>query len=279
MANQPNIEQMRCPAAEPLFADYIDGTLDEATRLQVERHIASCVECADEVKHIQAGKDWLHLLHDEDLATAAPAGLAEKVLARTQGGGMAGAVATPAAAGRAPWRQVNLAAVRGSMQRTGLFEPRLIMTAAMAFFSVSITMNILGIRLSDLQPQNLRHTVLRTYSDTSAHVTRYYENIRVVYQLESRVRELRRAAEASDAQRLQQQQQQQNRKSPQNSTPPQSNRSHSSLNDGVAGRGNHSGKAEAAPAPVILGDALEADLATRPANEWLKSMAAERSMA
>jgi ABC-type multidrug transport system fused ATPase/permease subunit len=169
---------------------------------------------------------------------------------------------------------VNLAAVRSNMARTGLMDARLMMTAAMAFFSISITLNVAGIRLNDLRPSNLRHTVVRTYSDTNAHVERYYENMRVVYQLESRVRELRRAAEASDAAIRTTRQPQQRRKSTSGSpgteqmTPqsmPQSN-SRPAPSDGVArrdkaGKKSHTDTEPAPPAASpVTGDVLEASL-------------------
>jgi hypothetical protein len=180
-----------------------------------------------------------------------------------------------------------MAAVRGNLARTGMrqggiLDPRMMLTAAMAFFSISITMNVAGIRLGDLRPSNLKHTVTRTYSDTNAHVQHYYENMRVVYQLESRVRELRRAAEASDAAvRSARPQQQQHRKAgaanlPTGNTPggeqttpqttPQSN-TRPMVSDGVARRDSGKGgeghpqkksQTDDDPAPPVLGDVLQA---------------------
>ena len=72
------------------------------------------------------------------------------------------------------------------------------MTAAMAFFSIALTLNLTGIkvtqlRAADFQPSRLRATLTRQYYSTNEQVTKYYENLRLVYEMESRVRELRRS--------------------------------------------------------------------------------------
>jgi hypothetical protein len=63
----------------------------------------------------------------------------------------------------------------------------------MAFFSLSVALSVLGVKPADLRQLSLRPTVLRhTYYNAEARVVRYYENIRLVYEVESRVRELKR---------------------------------------------------------------------------------------
>jgi hypothetical protein len=72
------------------------------------------------------------------------------------------------------------------------FQPRMAMTAAMAFVSIALTLNLTGVRLknlraSDFTPSGLRRNV----ADASASAARSFQNMRVVYQVESRVSELR----------------------------------------------------------------------------------------
>src|SRR5690348_12762789 len=79
-----------------------------------------------------------------------------------------------------------------------ILQPRFAMSFAMAFFSISSLLNLAGMRklnVAALRPSAVRDTVLRTYNDTQARVVRYYENLRFIYELESRMRELRNAAE------------------------------------------------------------------------------------
>ena len=73
------------------------------------------------------------------------------------------------------------------------------MTLAMAFFSIAQTLNLTGVKVTDLraadfQPSRLRANLTRTYYSTNEQVTKYYKNLRLVYEMESRVRELRRSS-------------------------------------------------------------------------------------
>jgi hypothetical protein len=79
-------------------------------------------------------------------------------------------------------------------------EPRLLMTAAMAFFSIALTLNLTGVRLSslrlaDLRPANIRSFMERRLTMASVPIVRYYDHLRFVYEVESRMRELRRSTE------------------------------------------------------------------------------------
>jgi hypothetical protein len=81
-----------------------------------------------------------------------------------------------------------------------LMQPRLAMTAAMAFFSIALTMNLTGVKLSELRASDLTPTNLkRSFYHADASVVRYYTNLRVVYELESRVRDLQRSNESDNA--------------------------------------------------------------------------------
>jgi hypothetical protein len=79
-------------------------------------------------------------------------------------------------------------------------EPRLLMTAAMAFFSIALTLNLTGVRLSTLRISDLRPTAVRSFMErrltmASTPIIRYYDHLRFVYEVESRMRELRRTTQ------------------------------------------------------------------------------------
>jgi hypothetical protein len=77
-----------------------------------------------------------------------------------------------------------------------MLQPRLAMTAAMAFFSIALTLNLTGVRLSSLRASDLKPSSLkRTAYETKARVVRYSDNLRVVYELESRVHDLQRSSD------------------------------------------------------------------------------------
>src|SRR6202034_1757995 len=79
-------------------------------------------------------------------------------------------------------------------------EPRLLMTAAMAFFSIALTLSITGVRISsikmtDLRPASVRSMLEKRIMTASTPIVRYYDHLRFVYEVESRMRELRQSTE------------------------------------------------------------------------------------
>jgi hypothetical protein len=106
--------------------------------------------------------------------------------------------ALPAAAGTTVpdfvppvWQQPGFfARLRASVQ------PRLVMTAAMAFFSIALTLSMTGVHLTALQWSDLRPSAVRSYmerqlAEASVPIVRYYDHLRFVYEVKSKVRELR----------------------------------------------------------------------------------------
>ena len=72
-------------------------------------------------------------------------------------------------------------------------QPRFAMSFGMAFFSLSISLSLAGVKVSDVRRVDLRPSAIkRTYYETTGRVVKYYENIRFVYEIESRVREFKR---------------------------------------------------------------------------------------
>jgi hypothetical protein len=204
------VRVLRCDEWENLIADALDQTLTAADAVAFARHHRECALCAQMLKETQQGKAWMEYLAVEP---EFPPGLLDKILARTSERPLLGddsgvksdvgpGVALPvrAVAARPAWRRgVLTSQIRQAARQ--VLEPRLMMTAAMAFFSIALTLNLTGIKLTelrpaDLQPSRLRATLTRQYYSTNEQVMKYYENLRVVYEMEARVRELRRATEA-----------------------------------------------------------------------------------
>jgi hypothetical protein len=85
-----------------------------------------------------------------------------------------------------------------------MLQPRLAMTAAMAFFSIALTLNLTGVRITDLRASDLKpSSILRSCYEAKAKVVRYSDNLRVVYELESRVRDLQRSSDDDGSNRTQ----------------------------------------------------------------------------
>jgi hypothetical protein len=83
-------------------------------------------------------------------------------------------------------------------------EPRLMLTAAMAFFSIAMTLGLTGIRFSSLRlsdlrpgsfPSQARSFLERRFTMASTPIIRYYDHSRLVYEVQTRMRELRRTTQ------------------------------------------------------------------------------------
>jgi hypothetical protein len=207
-----------CVVCEMMLPEAVDGTLDAADKRVFEAHVAGCTACSQELAEAQRGAAWLGMLKSQ--APEPPAHLLAKILAETSGAGQqavtvserapsvsAGRAFEPSApswslpsAGRgqsaglgmrwAAFRQsISEAFSMGAVQSA--FQPRMAMTAAMAFFSIALTLNLMGVRLRDLRAEDFSASgIKRTVADTSASLTRTFQNNRSVYQVESRLREL-----------------------------------------------------------------------------------------
>ena len=211
-----------CARCEAMLADALDGTLSAEDQTLFDRHMTECGPCSQLLAEAKRGAAWLEMLRDPQ--PEPPADLLDKIFAQTGGGPVAipaartaHVVGTPAlASGYAPGAGHPVAyrnvipfgqRIKAAFQHAGM-QPRLAMTAAMAFFSIALTMNLTGVRLSDL---SLRPSAIkRQFSQANASVARYYEGLRVVYELESRLRDLQTVQGDEGA-------------GPQQSAPPQQN--------------------------------------------------------
>lgn len=206
----PSAEGSRldCAAVELHLAEWAEGGLNEAERVRMEAHVTGCPACREALEQARRGREWMLLLKQE--APQVPAHLLERILSMTQeagaphapatgGRGLAAAGAGAMAAGEnAPVWQKNSVVV---LRRT-LFEPRMALVASMAFFSITLTLNLMGVRLRSLQladftPTGMRRAVTRQYVQADSRVVRYYQNLRFVYEVEARVQELKRATQAA----------------------------------------------------------------------------------
>ena len=201
MANLTKFDEMdggkpaACEVCEAMLPDAVDGLLSADEQRVFDAHVTGCVACAQELEAAQRGAAWLAMLKSQ--TPEVPAGLLTKILEGTTGVAPTVAPAYVPVAQPAPaWAITSLwsravAAFRIDGSRM-TFQPRLAMTAAMAFFSIALTMNLTGVRLnnlhaSDFTPSGLWHNA----GNMSASAARSFQNMRVVYQVESRVSELR----------------------------------------------------------------------------------------
>jgi anti-sigma factor RsiW len=224
VANMSQFEEFEqrptaCAVCETMLPEAVDGMLSEAEQSAFDRHVAGCVECARELAEARRGAAWLSLLKSR--APEPPAGLLAKILAETTGAVQheIGTVTTPVPAVPSwqpavtptpvphpgftdPWaafRKFWTDLLPTETTRV-IFQPRFAMTAAMAFFSIALTLNLAGVRLRDLRASNFTPSALkRTVADMDASATRTFQNNRAVYQVESRLSELHNDDEMNNA--------------------------------------------------------------------------------
>lgn len=185
---------LRCEEWEALLVDALDGMLPATESAAFEAHSEECKACAELLAHTKQGREWLGYLHREP---EVPGDLLAKILTRTTG-----AEGIPLAVAAGP--QPAIPYTRSIPFRRSFYETRLLMTAAMAFFSIALTLNLAGVKLSnlrlaDLKPSAISGTLSRQFYGTKEQVVKYYDNLRFVYQMESKVRELRRDVEEQPA--------------------------------------------------------------------------------
>jgi hypothetical protein len=206
MADRGNIPNSpACGLWETLLADALDGLLRPEDEATFSSHMAICPACTALFEEARRGREWLEYL---SLEPEVPAGLLDKILAQTGPGHTAEyklATADNVVPMIPAWQKPGL------MGRIRQFaEPRLLMTAAMAFFSIALTLNMTGVRITDLRLSDLRPTAIRSYMErrlnmASTPIIRYYDHLRLVYEVQSRMREMRRNTTQSEGTSNQQQ--------------------------------------------------------------------------
>ena len=179
---------MQCNEFEQLLTDALDGVLGEAELGRFQAHARVCRACGPLLAEVEAGRGWLKGLTEVE----APANLVSNILASTTGVDIQRLRAAHTAQPRISWWEQVQASLLEPIWST-VRQPRFAMSFGMAFFALSVGLTVAGVKPADLRSINLRPAAIRhTYYNTQARVVRYYENVRIVYEVESRVREIRR---------------------------------------------------------------------------------------
>ena len=182
-------DPQHCAQCEAMLTDALDGTLSSADQATFDLHIVGCTTAAAMLADAQRGAD---LAGDAEVSPArTPASLLERIIAQTVKkppnppsclGPTAAFRVNRAASASAPPNTLSAdplgsrcccrelsptspptSSPSAARVTTGLrlsfghtmLQPRLAMTAAMAFFSIALTMNLTGVRLSQLHASDL----------------------------------------------------------------------------------------------------------------------------
>jgi len=170
----------------------VDGQLSPARKESFEAHRRICGVCGPLVADVKAGRQWLRSLAEVE----PPAYLVHNILTATSGvastrtlPAVAGARTTPFAERAREWWDSLITPATAFVR-----QPRFVMSFGMIFFSFSLALSAAGVKPKDVARVDLRPAALRhAYNDAQIKVVKYYDNIRFVYEIESKLRELKRS--------------------------------------------------------------------------------------
>ena len=189
---------IECAEFEALLSEALDGDLNKDGRLSAARresfeaHRRVCAVCGPLFEDVQAGHRWLRVLEEVE----PPAHLVHNILAATSGVMSTRPQRARADGGTTPFSERLREGWDSFFTPLAAFlrQPRFVMSFGMIFFSFSLALSVAGVKAKDVGKVSLRPSAVRhAYNGAQIWVVKRYDNIRFVYEIESKVRELRRA--------------------------------------------------------------------------------------
>jgi Putative zinc-finger len=168
---------MTCAELEILLCDYVDGTLRAEERTALESHLAGCSACAELAKDVAGVTAFI-----ETVAPAEPpAELLTRILHELP-------TARPKAEKRPWWWKLTGGWVHA------LLQPRYVMGMAMTVLSFSMIAKFAHIEPRQLRPADLDPVKIWASIDDRTHrlwdrSMKYYDNLRLVIEIQSRLKE------------------------------------------------------------------------------------------
>jgi hypothetical protein len=183
---------IECSQFEALLSEALDSQLSGSRKQSFEAHGRVCAICGPLLADAVAGQQWLKSLEEVE----PPAHLMHNILASTSGISSArlhaattDGHATGLGERARQWWDSFITPAAAFVR-----QPRFVMSFGMIFFSFSLALSAAGVKPADVAKIDLRPAVVkRTYYTTQGRVVKFYENIRFVYEIESRVREFKRS--------------------------------------------------------------------------------------
>ncbi|HMD98416.1 MAG TPA: zf-HC2 domain-containing protein [Terriglobia bacterium] len=163
---------------ENLVSDYLEGQLDTVRRVEVEAHLNGCPECKELTATVREGIELCRSAEDLEPAPW----LVSRIMRATVGERKA-----------TFWEQA------ASYIRPVL-HPRVAYAVAMGVFSFSIIINVAGINLRHIKAQDLNPRTWFYQANRNGHLLyaraeKFCYDLKVVYELETRLRQLRQQSE------------------------------------------------------------------------------------
>jgi putative zinc finger protein len=180
---------MTCTEFEVLLVDYVDGAVTIDERRAVEAHADNCAACREMLRDVFQAVSFLEAAEE---VTPPP-----ELITR---------IASQAPQGR----------VKDEFHRNGLLsrifskwfqpvlQPRFAMSMAMTILSLAMVERCTGIHTQQISAADLNPAVLWNGLEEKAYRTwdrtvKYYENLRLVYEVETALREIREQQDTAPA--------------------------------------------------------------------------------
>lgn len=181
---------MNCGEFEIILADYLDGTLPAEASAAVEQHAAGCTACSELLHEVAGGVAFLK--------SAAPVMPPSELITRI-------AYQAPIGRTRQPFERQGLVSRWATKWLQPILQPRLVMGMAMTVLSFAMLERCTGVRVQHIQAADINP--IRIWGGVEDKAVRlkdrgvkYYENLRWVYEIETRLKSLQDQQQALDDQ-------------------------------------------------------------------------------
>jgi Putative zinc-finger len=169
---------MNCAELEIPLCDYLDGALHGERKAEVEAHLAECASCASLAKDAQVAVEFIGRAE----VVEPPPELLTRILFDLRGEIQREA---PMAVGVRKWFAQWLRPV---------LQPKFAMGMAMTVLSLSMLGRVAGIEVRQLNPADLDPAKIVMGVEDRVHrgwlaVVKYYESLRLVYEIQTRIQE------------------------------------------------------------------------------------------
>jgi hypothetical protein len=167
---------MNCADFEIVLADYVDGTLRGEEKSAFEKHLAECPGCAELTREAQGAIAFI----ERTAVVEAPPELVTRILFEVTNG-PSRAVVKPSWIRRIFGRRVE-----------AILRPQFAMGMAMAVLSFAMLFRFTGVRqlkLSDFDPVKIWTSAEDRVHRTWDRGVKFVESLKVVYEVQSRLKE------------------------------------------------------------------------------------------
>jgi Putative zinc-finger len=178
---------MNCVEFEVQLSDYLDGVLGETDRQSLELHASECSNCQELMQDARTAIGFMERVADVEV----PPELVTRIVYHAPNGRL-----------RHPLERRGMLSSAFSKWFQPVLQPRFAMGMAMTILSFAMLGRCTGVTVNRISPADL--SPVKIWADledkalrTRDRTTKYYENLRLVYELRSRIKDLQEQQEAA----------------------------------------------------------------------------------